>query len=420
MRRPIAIAILLALSTSSFAAVSDEQFQSLMDQMTKMNQRLDSLEQENSNLKQKNVDLVRNNAVAVEKKAELDEAVAKVEKHIEAASWPERLSWSGDLRPRYEYIDAEGKDSRNRLRVRARAVINAQVTEGVTVGIGIASGSEDPVSSNQSIGKGGSTKGINLDLAYVDWKAAPGVTVGMGKFKNPISRVGGHSLLWDSDWRPEGINLRMTKDKLFLNSMANWFEADSKKKTSFSYMLQGGINLKLADNLKLKLGAGYFSTASAGHNSYLGDGNLFGNSLDPVTGKYLYDYDVLELFGELAFSMFGMPVVLFADVVHNSDAAVNNDGYAAGFRLGKVKKPGSWDFRYAYQDLEADATLGLVSDSDFGGGGTDVRGHIIKAGYGVAKNWTTHMTYIHAESNLAAKDPRDFDRLQLDLVFKFK
>jgi len=111
---------------------------------------------------------------------------------------------------------------------------------------------------------------------------------------------------------------------------------------------------------------------------------------------------------------------VFGDIINNSDAPTNNDGYAVGFRLGKIKDKGDWDFRYAYQDLEADATLGLITDSDFGGGGTNVRGSIIKAGYGIAKNWTTNMAYIFSENNIATEDPRDFDRLQLDLNFKFK
>ena len=420
MRKPIAMAVLLALSSSGFAAVSDEQFQLLLDQVTKMNQRLDALEQENSSLKQANTELRQTNDAAVEKTVELEESVAAVEKRVDKSSWTERMHWKGDFRPRYEYIDAEGKDSRNRNRIRARAELIADISPNLIVGIGLASGSEDPVSSNQTLGGGGSTKGLNLDLAYFDWKAGHNMIVGAGKFKNPIQRVGGHSFLMDSDWRPEGINFRWAGETLFFNSMFNYFEGDSKKGTADTYMMQGGINLKPADGLSLKLGAGYSSVPAAGHDSFLGDDDFFGNSFDPISGEYLYDYSVIQGFAEFGFKLFDLPVLVFGDIIHNSDAPINNDGYAVGFRLGKVKKPGSWDFRMAYQDLEADATLGLITDSDFGGGGTDVRGFVYKAGYGIANNWSANMTYINSENKLASGDPRDFDRLQLDLKFKFK
>lgn len=420
MRRPIAVAVLLALSTSGFAAVSDEQFQLLLDQVTKMNQRLDALEHENSSLKQANTELRQTNEAAVEKTVELEESVAAVEKRVDKSSWTERMHWKGDFRPRYEYIDAEGKDSRNRNRIRARAELVAEISPTMVVGIGLASGSEDPVSSNQTLGGGGSTKGLNLDLAYFDWKASQNMIVGAGKFKNPIKRTGGHNFLMDSDWRPEGINFRWAGERLYFNSMFNYFEGDSKKGTEPTYFMQGGIKLKPTDGLSLKLGAGYTVIDATAHSSFLGDGDFFGNSFNPITDKYLYDYHVVQGFAEFGFNLFDLPVLVFGDIIHNTEAPTNNDGYAVGFRLGKVKNPGDWDFRLAYQDLEADATLGLITDSDFGGGGTDVRGFVFKGGYGIAKNWTTNMTYILSENNLAAGDPRDFDRLQLDLKFKFK
>ena len=59
----------------------------------------------------------------------------------------------------------------------------------------------------------------------------------------------------------------------------------------------------------------------------------------------------------------------------NDDADDLDTGYLAGFKLGKAKSKGSWQFQYQYEDLEADATLGAITDSDFMGGGTDGEGH---------------------------------------------
>ena len=94
-------------------------------------------------------------------------------------------------------------------------------------------------------------------------------------------------------------------------------------------------------------------------------------------------------------------------------------GWATGFKIGKAKKPGSWDFGYIWQDLEADAALGLLTDSDFGGGGTDAFGHILKGSYAIAHNWNARFTYFINQRDENAGDKKSFDRLQLDLNFKY-
>jgi len=73
-----------------------------------------------------------------------------------------------------------------------------------------------------------------------------------------------------------------------------------------------------------------------------------------------------------------------------------------------------------YEKLEADAVLGLLTDSDFGGGGTDAKGSIFKGTWAFHKNWNAKFTYFLNEIDLASGNPRDFDRLQLDLNFKYK
>jgi hypothetical protein len=59
------------------------------------------------------------------------------------------------------------------------------------------------------------------------------------------------------------------------------------------------------------------------------------------------------------------------------------------------------------------------TDSDFGNGGTDARGHTIKAAYALKDNWTVGGTLFVNEIDLASGTPRDYTRLQLDLVFSF-
>ena len=105
--------------------------------------------------------------------------------------------------------------------------------------------------------------------------------------------------------------------------------------------------------------------------------------------------------------------------MQNQDAGEFDSGYALGFKYGKASPKGSWEFSYVYQDVEADAVFGLLTDSDFGGVGTDVSGHIFKAAYAIANNWNAHLTYLSNQIDANAGNEHDYDRLQLDLKFNY-
>ena len=61
-----------------------------------------------------------------------------------------------------------------------------------------------------------------------------------------------------------------------------------------------------------------------------------------------------------------------------------------------------------------------MTDSDFGGGGTDSKGHVIAGRYAFHENWNFEATYLMNKIDLASDEPRDADRLQLNLNFKFQ
>ena len=69
--------------------------------------------------------------------------------------------------------------------------------------------------------------------------------------------------------------------------------------------------------------------------------------------------------------------------------------------------------------MQADAVVATFTDSDFGGGGTDARGHTIKGRYALRDNWALAATLFINEVDLASGSPRDYRRLQLDLEFRF-
>ena len=114
-----------------------------------------------------------------------------------------------------------------------------------------------------------------------------------------------------------------------------------------------------------------------------------------------------------------MPLGLYADFVQNQDADDLDQGYIIGAKLGKAKSRGSWQVQYQYQDLEADATFGLVTDSDFMGGGTDGKGHKIGGAYAFQKNWSLGFTYFDGTKGMDLGKDVDYSRLMIDTKFKY-
>ena len=415
--------VLLLVSPVASQAATDEDLAAMRAQLMALSQRLDKLEAENRALSSANAELVKANqdktATVAAISDKTDALAAEVNKQAEKSSWTDTIRWQGDFRYRYESFDITGQPDRDRQRIRARAALIADLRPDLEVGLGIASGGEDPVSSNQTLGGGGSSKGLNLDLAYVDWSGWDGTHIKGGKFKNHLVDSGSNALLWDSDWRPEGIGGSWENDLFFVNGMGTWIESDSRRGQSFAYAVQGGVNMDIGKNTQLVAGVGYYVFDTAGLGSFFDD-DFFGNSFDPITETYLYDYEEVEVFGGIKFDMLGRPLLVFGNYVENQAVDDDDTGYSLGFKYGKTSNLHDWDIGYMYKRLEKDAALGLLSDSDFGGGGTDAKGHVFKGSYGLAKGIAAKFTYFINDQNISTDDPIDFKRLQLDLSFKYK
>ena len=427
----LALSLLLA-SSQALAQVSEEEIAALRAQIELLNQRLDQLESQNQAMSRELQQAQAQTAVtpATTSEAALDEKIdqavtQQVDEKMAAVSWAERMRWKGDFRYRYENIDEEGKDGRNRNRIRARAALIADVSPTVEVGLGLATGGDDPVSANVTLGGGGSKKEMNLDLAYVDWSGLPNTHLLGGKFSNFLVKPQKTALLWDGDWRPEGIGIFWDNGTFFAQGLGTWLEGDSRNGTEFGWVAQAGMKLKLGETGKLMFGGGYGEFDIAGGTPVFGDpDDFYGNSYieDPVTGNlvFAYNYHELQAFAEYSFELAGHPVALFADYVVNTDVSENDTGYLFGAKLGAAKAPGTWALSYFYEKLEADAVIGLVTDSDFGGGGTDAKGHVLQGTYAFHDNWNFKATYFINEIKLASGNPRDYDRLMLDVAFKYK
>lgn len=416
---------LFVLARSASADVRDPEIDALRAQVRVLTERLERLEQQmaHSDLDtaEAPADPPAANPTANSGRTIEDVSVAKVDERIAAVRESGRIAWSGDFRYRYDDIEVEGAGDSNRNRIRARALLQARLADTMRVGFGLASGGDDPVSSNQTLGDGGSRKDAGIDLAYFEWTGLDRLTVTGGKFRNPLESVGGNQLLFDGDWRPEGIAFRFDTGNYFVTGIGTWLESDSRKpEKEFSAGLQGGFRMPAGEHLRLVAGAAYYHIDAAGKGPFFADGDFSGNSFDPVTGTYLFDYRLLEGFAGLEFDLLGRPALLFGDYVQNLDADRRDTGYTFGLQYGKAASAGDWSFGYSYRKVEADAVLGLLTESDFGGGGTDVKGSILKAAYAPHENWKFELAYLINTNRLSSGDPRDFDRLQLDLNFRYR
>jgi hypothetical protein len=316
-----------------------------------------------------------------------------------AADWWETIKISGDLRYRYEDIkDDSATDDNSRHRVRARLGLTASPKEDFEVGLRLATGSTDPVSTNQSLDGGFSKKAVILDKAYLKWSPKDtGLSVTAGKMDNPFRSAVGSDLVWDGDLTPEGLAVQYSRKMESVEPFANigymqvsQFATDDEDATLFG--VQGGASFKLSE-VKITAGVGYFTYGNCkDHTTFYSSTNSYGNTAAPGL-LYVYDYNEIDAFLEVGFKIAGQPVKIGADYVKNSDPDDDATGYLFGLSVGDDKGAGKVKLAYNYRLLERDAVLGAFTDSDSGGGGTDVKGSKISLSVGVNDKATFGITY---------------------------
>ena len=411
-----AVAAVLFGSSGAGAAIPDEEWREFKAQYSALVERVNALESENQRLRE----TAAGNFVTVEDLSATNEKIAVLEKQNSSTSWAEKLKWKGDFRYRYEDIQEDGRDDRDRNRIRARAALVAKPSDTTEVGLGMASGGDDPVSTNQTLGGGASTKDIRLDLAYFKWTGLDDAYLQAGKFKNPFYSEQKSSLIWDGDFRPEGISAGWENETFFANASYNFIESDSRNDDDGIWGAQVGARFTLFENLRLTAAAKYLDIPTKGRTAIYDD-DFFGNSSVVQNGEevFLYDYNLYNVSLGVGFDLFGMAITLYGDYVENDDADDLETGYIAGVKLGKAKKRGSWQLQYQYEDLEADATLGLITDSDFMGGGTDGEGHKFSGKYMLDDKWYLGATYFDGNRGVDLGNDADYQRLMLDTGFNY-
>ncbi|AMA46784.1 putative porin [Pseudomonas alabamensis] len=337
-------------------------------------------------------------------------------------AWAAKTQIKGDVRLRYEDVNVENPTSRSnnqdRERVRARLGVYSEINPQVDAGIRVATGSgADARSTNQSLDNYFEKKSLWVDLAYLDWHptGVPNLHLIGGKMPQPWVSMG--DVIWDSDVNPEGVAATYKTDlggvELF-GSAGHYMLKDNVdgdgvqfKHDLQLYAGQLGARFAPADTLKLTLGGSVY-----GYDN--------GDSSAPllVNGNTTNQFNLVEGFGQLDFTGLAIPLSAYGQYVVNTEA---DDSEDTAWLAGVKTKLGAFGIDYNYRDVQRNAVVSAFTDSDFANGFTGSRGHKIKVGYEIDKNFSVAAAYLAAKSdrsNLPRNDA-NVDTVQVDLEAKF-
>jgi hypothetical protein len=239
----------------------------------------------------------------------LEERVRRLETQLPA--WLKIFQLSGDLRLRYQYEEETEETDRHRGRFRYRLSIDANILKNLKVGFGIASGGDDPRSTNQSFQDTFSSKDIRIDLAFAEYRPTEWLDLMGGKFKNPLWTPS--DLLWDSDIRPEGGAIFLhyqlpPRVELFLVSGVLVLDEIGDGADPLLVPMQGGMTVVLMKHISLQFAATYYEFIDV-----QGKTLDFSAETNTLVGEVLaFDYNVVSLSAELGFTnIFGdiMPYI---------------------------------------------------------------------------------------------------------------
>ncbi|BAM92497.1 hypothetical protein S58_65240 [Bradyrhizobium oligotrophicum S58] len=472
------------------------------------------------------------------------EVMAKAEQENWASpgkypEWAQRIRFYGDIRLRHEgdyfpsgngplqsynaintgspFLEGNGtvpnpyfpptyntSQNRDRFRFRARLGMDADIYEGFTAGLRIATGeSGSPVSTNQSLGassNGGnfSKYSLWLDRAYLKYQAwDDGLVLSGGRFDNPFWSP--TDLVWYKDlgfdgfavqakyrvadgFKPFAVAGAFPIYNTDLNAGLNTFDpsisAPIKLRSANKWLFGGqlGFGAKVADDANLRVAVAYYdfenvqgrlssvcqvvgtadscdtdmlrpSFAQKG-NTYMGLRSF--QVISTGWADYQY-YGLASQFrpvvatGQVDLATFHpVHVVLDGEYIWNSAfnrsavaaVAVNNfgsspaagapapyvggsTGWLARLTVGynEIKKLGDWNVHAGYKYLQSDATIDAFVDSDFGLGGTNLKGYFIGGNVGISDNVWASLRWMSANS--IAGVPYAVDVVQVDLNARF-
>ncbi len=421
------IKIALATSLCSAALFSPSVFSSDQDLLDALFKNGVLNKEQYYNLTKKTEEKEKQNTVvAAEKSAKGKE---------DSKDWTSRVKISGDMRFRQEFRDSDTKGSeKNRTRIRARIGVAAEVNDTVDIGFRLVTAG-GTTSTNQTLEGGFGGKNLFIDRAFIKWNPSviQGSTLIAGKIKQPWYSVSNN--IWDSDVNPEGLAIKYKKEtgSATLSATGGFFLLSNNDKGSFSddmNMYHAGISgaMKFSDAINAILGINTFLFNGTTINSYLNcktgktcPDAISGFASDNVNGDADADFKLYEAVGKVGFDTALLPIELYGNYVINLAHGIKSSENSA-WLVGISTQYDKFKLSYTYRDTQLNAVPDTFNDSDFNAGATSARGHVIKLGYSISKNFSTSLAYLLADEytdNNEGIDGTDRDTLQIDLKAKF-
>jgi len=355
--------------------------------------------------------------------------------------WVQRLKLKGDLRVRYQWEQKQhAAEERMRGRIRYRLGLETQVNDTTKVAAGLASGAEDPRSTNQTFENSFQHPDIRLDYAFIEYEPIKGKKLAAGKFLFKDYLWTPTDMLWDTDINPEGgaVHLEhgLVKDVTgYVNVGSLVIDENGATDRSDPFLIynQGGLKWK-DENAGLSANAAgvYYAfngTKGADLDSERNTNTQTGGGADSTLR---YDYDSVGGSAEFGIERpFGLEKVeelgFFGDYIYNLDSGDDDTknevddgwGWSAGIRFGnkKVVNAKQWQLKYLFTMLQKDAFPDTFPDSDRHGGDTDIKAHEAIFEYGFNKNVSLALDYYQVRRLRAAEATEHL--VQSDVNFKF-
>ena len=374
-----------------------------------------------------------------EKQAQ-QEAVANQVKKSDLSAFEQKVAWAaktefkGDVRVRQETVKIDGESdgkNKDRQRIRARLGAYTEINPQVNTGIRIATGGgDDARSTNQDLDNYFDKKQLWLDQAYIDYHptAVKDLHLIGGKMPQPWVSMG--DVIWDSDINPEGLaatykhNLGNSGIEMF--GSAGYYtlkdnvdgEGVQFRNDLSLYAGQLGARFAPTDSLKVTLGGSVYSYNNDKDSACPTTGTKTTPCALAVNGNSTDEFRLYEGFGQVDIANLPVPLSLYGQYVHN--AATDSDQDNA-WLVGFKSKLNAFSLDYNYRDIQRNAVVGAFTDSDFANGTTGSRGHKIKLGYEIDKNFGLGVTYFLTKADYATSTQKDANAntLQLDVEAKF-
>jgi hypothetical protein len=389
-----------------------------------------------------------------------------------------------DVIPDYNSINAAGSplkagvnanldttEDRDRLRLRARLGVEAQISPTITAGIRLSSGSlTDPGSESQTLGNDAARYTVGIDQAFIrfDSTPAPGLAA--------LSAIGGRianpwfsptELIYARDLQFEGVastarwgfgSSHGADGSHLFGTVGAFPILEVPYATPESKWLAGaqlGANLRWADGAEhLRIAAAYYDflhvtgvenpvPGSVAFNytapAFIRYGNTYFNIANSSDNSaFLYalasHFRIADLAASYELMLGGRYTLgITADAVRNigyrrADIEAltgqpqlkdENKGYVGEVSFGDpvVNRLGRWRARVGYRYVDSNAVLDAWTDADFHEGGTNARGYYIWGDFGVANDMWVRVRYFSANEVDGLK--YSLDIVQVDLTTRF-